>query len=211
MEPQLRGGDAVRAGPQARGRCGPPPAHLTEILRVVLGGHKYHCLVLGPHQAAQQVEQHSSLGILPHEEEGGLQGEGSLGWLTGSRPWAGKGHGWSLTLSCSLSLESTSSRMSTGSMRPEVGKRGGWEGESLRDKPLPGADTRPSPRPHSCGSLTSPGELHQQLGQRGREQDSLVAPREAGNDFLQLLCKPHFKEPGRAEGSTGSGEGLPFQ
>ena len=45
---------------------------------MVLGGHKYHRLVLGPHHVAQQVEQHSSLRILPHEEEGGLQGEGSL-------------------------------------------------------------------------------------------------------------------------------------
>ena len=76
--------------------------------------------------------------------------------------------------------------------------------------PSPSSSPSPSPAP-ATSSLTCPGELHQQLGQRGREQDSLVAPREAANDFLQLLCKPHFKEPGRAESRTGSGEGLPFQ
>lgn len=43
---------------------------------MVLRGHKHHRLVLGPHHVAQQVEEHGGLGVLPHEEEGGLQGEG---------------------------------------------------------------------------------------------------------------------------------------
>ena len=89
-------------------------------------------------------------------------------------------------------------------------------GELLRVKTAhphhpPGTDEFPSPQPRSCGPLTSSGELHQQLGQCGREQDSLVAPWEAADDFLELLCEAHFKEPGRAEGRAGSGEGLPFQ
>lgn len=46
---------------------------LAEVLGVVLRGHKYHRLVLGPHHGAQQVEQHSSLGVLTHKEEGGLE------------------------------------------------------------------------------------------------------------------------------------------
>ena len=77
----------------------------------------------------------------------------------------------------------------------------------------PGTDELPSPQPRSRGPLTSSGELHQQLGQRGREQDSLVAPREAADDFLELLCEAHFKEPGRAEAEdrAGSGEGLLVQ
>ena len=29
------------------------------------------------------------------------------------------------------------------------------------------------------------------------------APGEAADDFLELLCKAHFKEPGRAEGRGG--------
>lgn len=53
-----------------------PTAYLTEVLGVVLRGHKHHRLVLGPHHGAQQVEQHSSLGVLAHKEEGGLRGEG---------------------------------------------------------------------------------------------------------------------------------------
>ena len=40
-----------------------------------------------------------------------------------------------------------------------------------------------------------PGKPHQQFGQHGREQDCLVAPREAADDFLPLLGKPHLKEP----------------
>lgn len=71
----------------------------------------------------------------------------------------------------------------------------GGRRESLRTEPppsSPGPDLSPSPSP---GSLTGPGELHQQLGQRGGEQNCLVAPREAADDFLQLLCKPHLKEP----------------
>lgn len=34
-----------------------------------------------------------------------------------------------------------------------------------------------------------------------------MAPREAADDFLQLLCKPHFKEPGRVEGGGRRAEG----
>ena len=59
---------------------------------------------------------------------------GYLDWLAGPGlgwGWVGswprgpaEGHGRSLTLSCSLSLESTSNRMSTGSVRPEVGNGG---------------------------------------------------------------------------------------
>lgn len=61
------------------------PAHLSEVLGVVLCGYKYHSLVLGPNNILQQVEEHSSLGVLAHKEEGGLRGEG---WT-----WV-PGHGW---------------------------------------------------------------------------------------------------------------------
>ena len=67
-----------------RGAGAGVPAHLAEILRVVLGGHKHDRLVLGPHHAAQQVEQHRGLGVLPHQEEGGLwRDAGYWGWLAG--------------------------------------------------------------------------------------------------------------------------------
>lgn len=36
-----------------------------------------------------------------------------------------------------------------------------------------------------------------------------MAPGEAADDFLQLLSKPHLKEP--ADRGRGSGEGLPSQ
>lgn len=191
------------------GRCvSPLPApHLTEVLGVVLRGHKHHRLVLGPHHSAQQVEEHGGLGVLPHEEEGGLQGEGSCGCgCRGLGRGSALGHRRGLTLSCSLSLVSTSSRMSTGSVRPAGGHRGRWGVESLKDTvPRP-----PVPGP-ALSSLTGPGKLHQHFWQRGGEQDRLVAPGEAADDLLQLLCKPHLEEPGTAEGRTGSGEGLTFR
>lgn len=72
---------------------------------------------------------------------------------------------------------------------------------------VPQAPSR-GPRPQSCSpsSLTGSGELHQHFGQRGGEQDCLLAPRKAADDFLQLLCKPHFEEPARVEGG-GQREG----
>lgn len=45
---------------------------------MVLCGYKHHSLVLGPSDILQQVEQHSSLGVLTHKEEGGLRGEGCM-------------------------------------------------------------------------------------------------------------------------------------
>lgn len=107
----------------------------------------------------------------------------------------------SLTFSCSLSLVSTSSRMSTGSVRPagDVGESGGVA-EGL-DPQAPA----PPPAPISTpSSRTSPGKFHQQFGQRGGKEHRLVAPGEAGDDLLQLLCEAHFKKPGRVEGKTGS-------
>ena len=76
--------------PGQEGGDGGVPAHLAEILRVVLGGHKHDRLVLGPHHVAQQVEQHSGLGILPHQEEGGLWREVTR---VGSRGRGGAGGG----------------------------------------------------------------------------------------------------------------------
>lgn len=58
------------------------PAHLHEVLCVVLGGYKHHRLVLGSNDVAQQVEKHGSLGVLTHKEEGGLQGQRPV-WAPG--------------------------------------------------------------------------------------------------------------------------------
>lgn len=70
------------------------PSHLTEVLGVVLSGHKHHRLVLGPHHIAQQVEKHGGLGVLPREKEGGLRGEGPRGLALqaggGAEPGAGR-------------------------------------------------------------------------------------------------------------------------
>lgn len=49
---------------------------------MVLCGYKHHGLVLGPNDILQQVEEYSSLGVLTHEEEGGLRGEGWM-WTPG--------------------------------------------------------------------------------------------------------------------------------
>lgn len=102
---------------------------------MVLSGHKHHRLVLGPHHIAQQVEQHGGFGVLSRQKEGRLRGEGPRGLAL--QAWGGEGPGegreWSCTLSCSLSLASTSSRMSTGSVRPAVGTQG--VGESLWGRP----------------------------------------------------------------------------
>lgn len=51
---------------------------------MVLCGYEHHGLVLGPNDILQQVEEHSSLGVLTHEEEGGLRGGGWM-WALGHR------------------------------------------------------------------------------------------------------------------------------
>lgn len=77
----------------------------------------------------------------------------------------------------------------------------GWVvGRDRRTSPQTPEQWQPQPHP---GSLTRPGELHQQFGQRGREQNSLVAPREAANDFLQLFGKAHLKKPGGQRAGIG--------
>lgn len=50
-------------------------------------------------------------------------------------------------------------------------------------------------------SLTSSGKLHQQLGQRGREQQSLSGVWKPPDDLLKLLSKTHFKQPERGIGT----------
>lgn len=49
---------------------------------MVLCGYKHHSLVLGPNDILQQVEEHSSLGVFAHKEEGGLRAEGGM-WTPG--------------------------------------------------------------------------------------------------------------------------------
>lgn len=44
--------------------------------------------------------------------------------------------------------------------------------------------------------LTSSGELHQQFGQSGGEQQSLSGVWKPPDDLLKLLSKTHFKQPG---------------
>lgn len=64
--------------PFNRGTCWAPPnaTCLLEILRVVLGGHKDDCLVLGLHHAPEQVEQHGRFVVPTGVEESQLQREG---------------------------------------------------------------------------------------------------------------------------------------
>ena len=47
--------------------------------------------------------------------------------------------------------------------------------------------------------LTGSGELHQQLGQRGGEQQALPVVWKSPDDLRQLLCKAHLKQPEGAE------------
>lgn len=47
--------------------------------------------------------------------------------------------------------------------------------------------------------LTSSGELHQQFGQSGGEQQSLSAVWKPPDDFLKLFGKTHFKQPEEEE------------
>lgn len=53
---------------------------------------------------------------------------------------------------------------------------------------LPPATIRPT-------LLTGSGKLDKQLGQRGGEEDGLVAVGEPGDDLLELLGEAHLKKP----------------
>lgn len=96
---------------------------------MVLGGHKDDRLVLGLHHVSQQVEQHGRFVVPADVEESQLQGEGRaqpfwgptlLGSPHSTLPAPHPEHKarLKLTLSCSLSLDSTSRRISVGSVRP---------------------------------------------------------------------------------------------
>ena len=47
-----------------------------------------------------------------------------------------------------------------------------------------------------------PGELDEQFGQRGGEQQCLAAVGQAMQDLAQLLRETHLKQPGQTENSV---------
>lgn len=132
---------------------------------MVLGGHKDDRLVLGLHHAAQQVEQHGRFVVPADVEESQLQGEGRaqpfwgpmlLGTPRSTLPAPHPEHKarLKLTLSCSLSLDSTSRRISVGSVRPAGHGHTedvGGVGDTLLGQPpapsQPGAPAWPSLNP----------------------------------------------------------------
>lgn len=84
-------------------------------------------------------------------------GERGALWVGAGGSGQGNGEGpeRGLTLSCSLSLVSTSSRMSTGSVRPAVGTEEGG-GESLTGRtPSPGPDSQPPAHSPARANSTS--------------------------------------------------------